>query len=114
MLNKFPLVTEKAAFGYRSRDIRPELMQKMGFPGGSDGKESACSAGDPGLIPGSERLPKACQPTPSLLAWEIPWTEKPGGLQSLGWQRVERDRVTNARCRKKKVKTWCLGILFTM
>ena len=84
MLNKFPLVTEKAAFGYRSRDIRPELMQKMGFPGGSDGKESACSAGDPGLIPGSERLPKACQPTPSILAWEIPWTEKPGGLQSLG------------------------------
>ena len=24
-----------------------------GFPGGSDGKESACNAGDPGLIPGS-------------------------------------------------------------
>ena len=29
----------------------------MGFPGGSDGKESACNAGDPGLIPGSERSP---------------------------------------------------------
>ena len=27
----------------------------MGFPGGSNGKESACNAGDPGLIPGSER-----------------------------------------------------------
>ena len=27
----------------------------MGFPGGSDGKESACNAGDPGLIPGSGR-----------------------------------------------------------
>ena len=26
-----------------------------GFPGGSDGKESACSVGDPGLIPGSGR-----------------------------------------------------------
>ena len=26
-----------------------------GFPGGSDGKESACNAGDPGLIPGSGR-----------------------------------------------------------
>ena len=25
----------------------------MGFPGGSDGKESACNVGDPGLIPGS-------------------------------------------------------------
>ena len=29
----------------------------MGFPGGSDGKESACSAGDPDLIPGSGRYP---------------------------------------------------------
>ena len=29
----------------------------MGFPGGSDGKESACNAGDPGLIPGSGRSP---------------------------------------------------------
>ena len=29
----------------------------IGFPGGSDGKESACNAGDPGLIPGSGRSP---------------------------------------------------------
>ena len=29
----------------------------MGFPGGSDGKESACNAGDPGLIPESGRSP---------------------------------------------------------
>ena len=29
----------------------------MGFPGGSDGKESACNSGDPGLIPGSGRSP---------------------------------------------------------
>ena len=29
----------------------------MGFPGGSDGKESPCSAGDTGLIPGSGRFP---------------------------------------------------------
>ena len=29
----------------------------MGFPGGSDSKESACNTGDPGLIPGSERSP---------------------------------------------------------
>ena len=29
----------------------------MGFPGGSDGKESAYKAGDLGLIPGSERSP---------------------------------------------------------
>ena len=29
-----------------------------GFPGGSDGKESACNAGDPRLIPGSGRSPR--------------------------------------------------------
>ena len=29
----------------------------MGFPGGSDGKESACNAGDPGSIPGPGRSP---------------------------------------------------------
>ena len=29
----------------------------MGFPGGSDGKESACNAGDLGSVPGSGRSP---------------------------------------------------------
>ena len=33
------------------------LVVVMGFLGGSDGKESACNAGDPGLIPGSRRSP---------------------------------------------------------
>ena len=27
----------------------------------------------------------------SVLAWKIPWTEEPGGLQSMGWQRVGHD-----------------------
>ena len=31
----------------------------------------------------------------SILAWEIPWTEEPGGLQSMGLQRVWRDWTTN-------------------
>ena len=30
----------------------------------------------------------------SLLAWEMPWIEGPGGLQSMGMQRVRHDRVT--------------------
>ena len=34
-----------------------EHRRKIGFPGGSDGKESACDAGDLGLIPGSGRSP---------------------------------------------------------
>ena len=27
----------------------------------------------------------------SILAWRIPWAEEPGGLQSMGWQRVRHD-----------------------
>ena len=30
----------------------------------------------------------------SILAWRIPWTEEPGGLQSMGWQKVGHDWVT--------------------
>ena len=41
-----------------------------GFPGGSDGKESSCNAGDPALIPGSGRSPgevNGCPPQNSCL-----------------------------------------------
>ena len=64
----------------------------MGFPGGSDGKESACNEGDLGLIPGSGRsLEKGMATHSSILSWRIPWTEKPHGLQSTGSQRVRHD-----------------------
>ena len=33
----------------------------------------------------------------SVLAWGIPWTEEPGGVQSMGWQRVGCDWATNTR-----------------
>ena len=33
----------------------------------------------------------------SILAWEIPWTEEPGGLQSTGSQRVRHDRATKTQ-----------------
>ena len=55
------------------------------FPGGSDGKESACNAGDQGSIPGCGRSPEKGMAThSSILAWRIPWTEEPGGLHSVG------------------------------
>ena len=97
------------------------------FPGGSDGKESACNAGDLGSVPGLGRSPgerigyslqhswaylvaqtvknlPAMQETwvqslgweeplkegmathSSILPGESPWTEEPGGLQSMGPQ----------------------------
>ena len=53
----------------------------LDFPGGSDGKESACNAGDLGLIPGQEDpLEKEMATHSSILAWRIPRTEEPGGL----------------------------------
>ena len=64
----------------------------LGFPGGSDGKEYAGGAGDPGLIPGSRRsLEEKMATHSSILAWRIPWTEEPGGLQFMGLQRVGHD-----------------------
>ena len=64
----------------------------MGFPGGSDGKGSTCNAGDLGLIPGQEdALEKGMATHSSTLAWRITWIEEPGGLWSLGLQRVRRD-----------------------
>ena len=58
-------------------------------PGGSDGKESACNVGDLGSMPGQDRSSKKGMVThSSILAWRIPWTEKPGGLWSMGSQRV--------------------------
>ena len=44
----------------------------MGFPGGSDGKESACSAGDLSLTPGSgDPLKRGMATHSSILAWRI-------------------------------------------
>ena len=67
-------------------------LHELGFPGGSDSKESACSAGHPGSTPGSGRSPeKEMAAHSSILAWRIPWTEEPGGLQSMGPQRVRHN-----------------------
>ena len=64
----------------------------FGFPGVSDSKVSAYNARDPGLIPGSGRSPGEQMAThSSILAWEIPWMEEPGRLQSMGSQRVRHD-----------------------
>ena len=63
----------------------------LGFPGGSDGKESACNVEDLGSV-----LEKGMATHSSILAWRIPKTEEPGGLQSMGVQRIGHDWVTNS------------------
>ena len=63
-----------------------------GFLGGSVVKNPPASAGDVGSIPGSGRSPeKEMASHSSILAWEVPWTEEPGGLQSMGSQRVRHN-----------------------
>ena len=65
------------------------------FPGGSDGKESACNARDLSLIPGSGRSPGEGNGNPfHIIAREIPWTEWFGGLQSTGGKRVRHNLAT--------------------
>ena len=47
---------------------------------------------DTGLIPGSGGSPRRGQGNPlQYSSWKIPWTEEPGGLRSIEWQRVEHD-----------------------
>ena len=81
-----------------------------GFPGSSDGKESACKAGHLGLIPGREDpLEKGMATHSSIHAWKIPWTKEPGGLQSMGSQRVRHDWATSFHFIHVKIKpeeTW--------
>ena len=67
--------------------------RNRGFPGGSDGKESACNAGDPGLIPGLGRSPwgRKWQPTLVLLPGE---SHGQGSLAGYNvWSHKESDRT---------------------
>ena len=67
-------------------------MGFLGLPGGSDSKESAFNAGDPGSTPGQENsLEKEMATHSSILAWRIPWLEEPSRLQSMGSQSVGHD-----------------------
>ena len=47
-----------------------------------------------GALGREDPLEKGMATHSSILAWEIPWTEEPGGLQSMGLQRVGHDLAT--------------------
>ena len=69
------------------------LRISSGFLGGSVAKNSLTNVGvtgDSGSIPGSEEM----ETYSIILAWRIPWIEEPGGLQSLGSQRVVHNWAT--------------------
>ena len=68
---------------------------KKGPPGGSDGKESAWTAGEPGLIPGLARSPKEGNGyPPQYSCLENPIAEEPGGLQSVESQSDMTERLS--------------------
>ena len=68
----------KTLYSYSNQGF---MILVEGFPGDSDGKESACNAGDPVWSLGWEDpLEKGTSTHSRILAWRIPWTEEPGGL----------------------------------
>ena len=65
------------------------------FPGGSEVKEPARSAGDPGPFPGSGRSPGEGNGYPlQYSSLENPWNDETGGLQSMGSQRDTGEQLT--------------------
>ena len=64
------------------------------------GKETACNAGDVGSLPESGRSLGGGMATHSSIVWRILWTEKPGGLQSMGSQRIEHNWSDLAQLRQ--------------
>ena len=69
-----------------------EWTHIWGFPGGSDGKASVCSAGDTGSIPGLGRSPREGNGSPlQYSCLGNPMAPEPGRLPSIGSQRVGHD-----------------------
>ena len=92
-----PFVYSVSSFLDRKMEMKINPNSKMvgGFPGGSVVKKPPASAGDSGSIPRWEdSLEKQMETHSNILAWEIPWTEKPKRLQSMGSQRVRHDLAT--------------------
>ena len=75
-------------------------QNKWGFPGGASGKEPACQSWRQMQIPSlgqEDPLEEGMATHSSILAWRIPWTEEPGGLQNMWSQRVKHDWIDLAQ-----------------
>jgi len=68
--------------------------ERKGFPGGLVVKNLSANAGVAGFDPWVGKIPwgRKWQLTPVFLPGEIPRTEEPGGLQSMGCKRVKHER----------------------
>ena len=84
----------------------------LGFPGDSDGKELPAMWDTWVQSLGWEGpLEEGMATHTSILAWRIPWTEEPGGLHSIGSQRVRHDWSNLPRMHAVSLKSSLLEIL---
>ena len=65
------------------------LLVLRGFPGDSASEEYAMQQTQVQSLGWEDPLEKGMVTHSSILAWRIPWTEEPGGLQSTGLQELE-------------------------
>ena len=74
----------------REKSFRLRTKVRKGFPGGAVVKNpSAVQERQVRSLGGEDPLEKEITNQSSILAWEIPWTEEPGGLQSMGSQKSD-------------------------
>ena len=73
----------------------------IGFPGGSDGKESACNAGDPGSISGSGRSPEEGNDNPLQNSFLGNPMDREGW-----WATVHKVTKSQTRLSNKYIHTW--------
>ena len=93
----------------KEKKNKMEWDVRKGFPGGSVGKESACTQeiqADASSILGQEDpLEDGKANQSSILAWRIPWTEEPGGPQAIGSQRIRHSwsnwAHTHTQCKER-------------
>ena len=81
------------------RSVRYLSASPYWLPCGSDGKESGCNAGNPDSLGWEDPLEKGMATHSRTLAWWIPQTEEPGGLQSTGSETTRRLTLLLQPCR---------------
>ena len=92
-------------------DITITYVKSVGFPGGASSKEPACQCRRQrrqGFGPRFGKIPwrREWHPTPVFLPGESPWVEEPGGLQSMGSQRVRHTWSYSAHTQEREICTY--------
>ena len=86
--------------------VKMVVRGKRGLPGWLSGKESTCQCRRHSFrsLDQEDSLEEEMATHSGILAWEIPWTDKPGGLQSIGLQKVRHDSAH--RRGRREISKW--------